>query len=171
MDMEQLNDTLVTFVMDSMEDLRKALKIQQPPIRQLCVDGKESRGSGRLPDADGNLIRNIQTLHVYSSYNGICLKSVQIDEKSNEILMAQRVLTTIDLRGTLVSFDAMNTQKDSIDVIIAGKGHSLDGLKRNQKTLLSESTAYFTPEYLKQAEEESDLYYRTLEKAHGQMEE
>jgi len=171
MDMEQLNDTLVTFVMDSMEDLRKALKIQEPPIRQLCVDGKESRSSGRLPDADGNLIRNIQTLHVYSSYNGICLKSVQIEEKSNEIPMAQRVLATMDLRGTLVSFDAMNTQKDTIDVIIAGKGHYLGGLKGNQKTLLSESAAYFTAEYLKQAEDDPDLYYRTLEKAHGQMEE
>ncbi len=171
MDMQQLNDALVSFVVDAMEDLRKALKIQEPTIRQLCVDGKESRGSGRQACADGSPVRNIQTLHVYSSYNGICLKSVQIDEKSNEIPMAKIVLASMELRGTLVSFDAMNTHKGTIDVIVAGKGHYLGGLKGNQKTLLAESAAYFTPEYLSQAEDDPDLYYRTLEKAHGQIEE
>jgi len=170
-DMEQLNDALVGFVVDAMEDLRKALRIQEPAIRQLCVDGKESRGSGRQPGADGNPVRNIQTLHVYSTYNGICLKSAQIEEKSNEIPMAQRVLATMDLRGTLVSFDAMNTQKATVDVIVAGKGHYLGGLKGNQKTLLDESAAYFTPEYLSRTEADPDLYYQTFEKAHGQIEE
>ncbi len=170
-DMGQLNDALVLFVMQAMEDLRKALKIPEPLLKQICVDGKEARGSGRMTNAEGTTIRNIQTLHVYSSYNGICLKSVQIDQKSNEIPKAQEVLSTMDLRGTLVSFDALNTQKGTIDVIIEGKGHYLGGLKGNQKTLLEESAAYFTPEYLQQAENDPDRYYRTMEKAHGQMEE
>lgn len=170
-DMEQLNEALVAFVMDSMDDLRKALRISEPQLTQLCVDGKEARGSGRQPNADGKLIRNIQTLHVYSSYNGICLKSSQIQEKSNEIPMAQSVLATMDLRKTLVSFDAMNTQRGTVEVIVAGKGHYLGGLKGNQKTLLDESAAYFTPEYLKQTESDPNLYYRTLEKGHGQLEE
>ncbi|MBN2861217.1 MAG: ISAs1 family transposase, partial [Sphaerochaetaceae bacterium] len=170
-DMEQLDEAIVTFIMEAMEDLRKALKIREPSIRQLCVDGKESRSSGRRPDDSGHVIRNIQTLHVYSSYNGICLKSVQIDQKSNEIPMAQKVLSTMNLKGTLVFFDAMNTQKETIEVIIAGKGQYLGGLKGNHKTLLSECAAYFTPEYLKAAEHDPDLYYRTLEKAHGQIED
>lgn len=171
LDFDQLNDATVSFIVDAMEELRKALKIPAAPFRQLCVDGKESRGSGRQCNAGGNQIRNIQTLHVYSSYNGICLKSVQIDEKSNEIPAAQQVLSMMDLRGTLVTFDAMNTQKDTVAIIISGKGHYLGGLKGNQKTLLSESEAYFTPEYLAKAEMDPQLSYRTFEKAHGQMEE
>ena len=170
-DMNQLNEVLVSFVMDSMDQLRKALHIPEPRMSQLCVDGKEARSSGKQADADGNLTRNIQTLHVYSSYNGICLRSSQIEQKSNEIPMAQKVLATMKLRNTLVSFDAMNTQRETIAVIIAGGGHYLGGLKGNQKTLLEESAAYFTPDYLKQAESDPDLYYRTLEKGHGQIEE
>jgi predicted transposase YbfD/YdcC len=171
MDMGQLNEALVTFITDAMDDLRKVLIIPEPQITQLCVDGKEARASGRQEDAQGRVKRNIQTLHVYSSYNGICLKSSQIEQKSNEIPMAQEVLAAMDLRKTLVSFDAMNTQRQTITVIIDGGGHYLGGLKGNQKTLLQESAAYFTPDYLKQAESDPNLYYRTLEKAHGQIEE
>ncbi len=169
--MNQFNEALVTFITESMDDLRKVLDIPEPEVTQLCVDGKEARASGRQADADGNLTRNIQTLHVYSSYNGICLKSSQIEQKSNEIPMAQKVLATMDLRKTLVSFDAMNTQRETVAVIIAGKGHYLGGLKGNQKTLLEESAAYFTPDYLKKIELDPNLYYRTSEKAHGQIEE
>jgi len=171
MDMGQLNEALVTFITDAMDDLRKVLIIPEPQITQLCVDGKEARASGRQADAEGNLTRNIQTLHVYSSYNGICLQSSQIEMKSNEIPMAQKVLATMDLHKTLVSFDAMNTQRETIAVIITRGGHYLGGLKGNQKTLLEESSAYFTPDYLKQAESDPNLYYRTLEKAHGQIAE
>ena len=170
-EMDQLNDALVSFITEAMDDLRKVLNIPEPQMIQLCVDGKEARASGRQADAGGKLTRNIQTLHVYSSYNGICLRSSQIEQKSNEIPMAQKVLATMDLRNTLVSFDAMNTQRETVAVIISGKGHYLGGLKGNQKTLMEESAAYFTPEYLKQAESDPNLYYRTLEKAHAQIEE
>ncbi len=170
-DMGQFGNALTSFIKESMDELRKVLHIPEPPMVQLCVDGKEARASGRQEDAQGRVKRNIQTLHVYSSYNGICLKSSQIEQKSNEIPMAQEVLATMDLRKTLVSFDAMNTQRQTITVIIDGGGHYLGGLKGNQKTLLQESAAYFTPDYLKQAESDPDLYYRTFEKAHGQIEE
>jgi predicted transposase YbfD/YdcC len=171
LDMDQFNDVLLTFVMNSIHQLRSALKIPEPQMAQLCVDGKEARASGRQEDADGRARRNIQTLHVYSSYSGICLKSSQIEQKSNEIPMAQILLSVMNLTNTLVSFDAMNTQRKTMETIISRGGHYLGGLKGNHKTLLQESAAYFTPDYLKQAESDHDLYYRTFEKAHGQIEE
>lgn len=170
-DMGEFNKALTDFIKESMDELRKVLHIPEPQMVQLCVDGKEARGSGRQEDADGKVKRNIQTLHVYSSYNGICLKSSPIEQKSNEIPMAQEVLATMDLRKTLVSFDAMNTQRQTIKVIVDQGGHYLGGLKGNQKTLLEESAAYFAPDYLKRAESDPNLYYRTLEKAHGQIED
>lgn len=169
-DMGEFNKALTDFIKESMDELRKVLHIPEPQMVQLCVDGKEARGSGRQEDADGKVKRNIQTFHVYSSYNGICIKSSQIEQKSNEIPMAQEVLATMDLRKTLVSFDAMNTQRQTIKVIVDQGGHYLGGLKGNQKTLLEESAAYFTPDYLKRAESDPNLYYRKLEKAHGQIE-
>jgi hypothetical protein len=118
-DMGEFNKALTDFIRESMDELRKVLHIPEPQMVQLCVDGKEARGSGRQEDADGKVKRNIQTLHVYSSYNGICLKSSQIEQKSNEIPMAQEVLATMDLRKTLVSFDAMNTQRQTIICVVS----------------------------------------------------
>lgn len=169
LDMDQFNDALVFFISSSFEDLRKVLKIQEPKIKQLCVDGKEARSSGRVDTVHGE-IRNIQTLHVYSVFDSLCLKSVQIEQKSNEIPVAQRLLATMDLKNTLVSFDAMNTQKETVSVITAAKGYYLGGLKGNHKSLLSEAKLYFSDSYLQKAQTDPKLSYQRIEKAHNQVE-
>jgi len=80
-----------------------------------------------------------QRLHVYDAQYGICLVSRQIEKKSNEIPVAQEVLQALDLRGVLVTFDAMHTQKKTIDIIARGKGYFLGGLKGNKKLLAEEA--------------------------------
>lgn len=80
-DIGQLESALKFFVSESFDKLRKALKIPPPAMRQICVDGKASRGSGRRADTPSE-IQDIQTLHVYSTEDGICLYSRQIDEKT-----------------------------------------------------------------------------------------
>ena len=123
-DVSQLEDALVFFVSQAFERLRKALKIPVPSMKQICVDGKVSRGSGRYADTPSE-IKDIQTLHVYSTEDGICLHSRQIGEKTNEIPTAQVILSTMDLKGTIVSFDAMNTQIETLRTIVCRKGYYL----------------------------------------------
>jgi hypothetical protein len=60
--MDQFNDVLLTFVMNSIHQLRSALKIPEPQMAQLCVDSKEARALSRQEDAEGRVRRNIQTL-------------------------------------------------------------------------------------------------------------
>jgi hypothetical protein len=62
LDMDQFNDVLLTFVMNSIHQLRSALKIPEPQMAQLCVDSKEARALSRQEDAEGRVRRNIQTL-------------------------------------------------------------------------------------------------------------
>ncbi len=168
-DLVQMEDAVVAFVSESFQQLRSALKIPEPQMKQICIDGKVSRGSGRHPDT-AQEIKDIQTLHVYSTDDGICLHSRQIDEKSNEIPTAQQILSTMDLRGTLVSFDAMNTQKETLRIIMERKGYYLGGLKGNHRTMLQECEAYFDQQYLQQVQDDSELSYRYWEKAHNQIE-
>ncbi|MBI9095111.1 MAG: transposase family protein [Sphaerochaeta sp.] len=59
-DMGEFNKALTDFIKESMEELRKVLHIPEPQMVQLCVDGKEARGSGRQEDADGKVKRNIR---------------------------------------------------------------------------------------------------------------
>jgi len=168
-DLAEMERAVVTFVSDSFNDLRKLLKVPEPEMKQLCVDGKVSRGSGRNPETEQE-IRDIQTLHVYSVADGICLSSRQIDGKSNEIPAAQKILATMDLKNTLVTFDAMHTQTETVAIIVAHKGYYLGGLKGNQQTMLEESAYLFTEGYLQQAQSDARLHCRYTEKAHNQIE-
>ena len=112
----------------------------------LAVDGKETRGTAK---ADGETIedrRNMNNLHVQSTEYGITLSATRIDEKSNEIPEAQKVLKKMDLKGTVVTADALNTQKGTADVIIESKGDYCLALKSNHKLIYAEIGDYFDKE-------------------------
>lgn len=111
-------------------------------IRHICIDGKEGRGSGRLHGL-ANEIRNTHVLHVYDANMGICLHSEPIDEKTNEIPVAQRLLQQMQLSRTVVTFDALNTQKKTLAIIAERGGWYVGGLKGNHRSLVEEATSLF----------------------------
>lgn len=96
----------------------------------VSVDGKESRGSKRKSGEHGE-VKALQTLNVYSNDCGICLAQKFIEEKTNEIPVAQELLGLMDLRDTIVTPDAMNCQKDTVSAIVSGKGDYVLALKGN----------------------------------------
>ena len=114
----------------------------------IAVDGKETRGTAK-PDAKRiEDRRNMNNLNVQSTEYGITLSSTRIDEKSNEIPEAQRVLKRMNLKGTVVTADALNTQKGTAEVIIDSKGDYCLALKSNHKLAYSEVGEYFDSETL-----------------------
>ena len=138
--------------------------------RQYCVDGKEDKGSGRLYGTDREL-RNHQTLNIYDRSSGICISSVTIPQKTNEIPESQKLLKLMDLKGCIVTFDALNTQKKTCGIIKDRKGHYIGGLKENQPSLLSDAKDLFTEEAMRKCESSPGKnYLETVEKQHGQIE-
>ncbi len=168
-DTGQLQKATVTFLMDNLYAIKKALGIKEDGCRQICVDGKEQRGSGRNYGTD-DVVRNLQTLHIYDASNEICLYSEAIDEKTNEIPVAQEALKNMDLKGCIVTFDALHTQKDTIAIIRGQKGDYIGGLKGNQSGLLEEAAAYFNEKELLDHYKDKGDFYETVEKAHGKYE-
>ena len=142
-------------------------------IRHLSMDGKEERGTGRKHQTEEE-VRNTQTLHVYDCSTGICLKSETMDRKTNEIPVGQELLGLMDLRNSIVTADALHTQKNTCSIIIQRKGQYLLGLKGNQKNLLEETQLCFTERAKKAAVKTKDgknpRYFETKEKAHNQLE-
>lgn len=169
-DPEHLQKATTTFLIDNMKIIKRAFKINTEGLRQYCVDGKEAKGTGRNPGFEKDKIRNLQTLHVYDLSDGICLVSKAIDTKTNEIPTAQEVLSTMQLKDVVVSFDALNTQRDTVAVIIKQKGDYIGALKGNQEGLFEEVGSYFTPKRLQQIRDKKETYYQTKEKAHNCIE-
>ena len=97
----------------------------------LPVDGKTLRRSHDRRNGLGAL----HAVSVWASEYGLSLGQVACDEKSNEITAIPALLRLVDLRGAIVTIDAMGTQKGIAEQIIDGGGDYVLALKGNHETL------------------------------------
>ena len=168
-DPKNLQRATAEFLVQAIILIKKALGIQDNGLRQLGFDGKEQNGTGRKYGTDQK-IANLQTLHCYDISNGICLHSVPIDDKTNEIPVTQQLLSTMNLINCVVTFDAMNTQRDTISAIIGGGGHYVGGLKGNQKLFFEEVALFFSDDELMNIKSQKEYFLSYKEKAHNRLE-
>lgn len=168
-DSEILNTIIVSAIESSDATLRKVMKVPKPKMVHICVDGKEERSTGREDTMHGEQKRR-QILNFYECNNETCLRTDPIDEKTNEIPHAQKILSGMDLRNTVISADALHTQVKTAGIIADKKGDYLFGLKGNQKTLYETTISIFSEERLKNLHGTKDYCYNK-EIAHGQLEE
>lgn len=103
-------------------------------IKQIAIDGKTLRGSAAPR-------RGLGPLHLVSAWateNHLSLGQVAVDSKSNEITAIPELLELLDLKGALVTIDAMGCQKAIAQKIIDGGGHYILTVKENQEHLLAD---------------------------------
>ena len=107
--------------------------------RQIAIDGQTHRRSG--DKAKGK--KPVHMVHAFVCETGLVMGQVATDEKSNEITAIPALLDLLDLRGALVSIDAMGTQvKIARQIVKAGADYLL-ALKGNQSSLRTEVEAAF----------------------------
>jgi predicted transposase YbfD/YdcC len=126
----------------------------------ISIDGKSARGSH-------NIKKGIKMLHMVSAWaseNRILLGQVKTDDKSNEITAIPDLLDVIDVKGSIVTIDAMGCQKEIAKKIVAKEADYVLSLKENQPTLLEDVISIF-----RQAEEsqyKKMIHKQKLEKVH-----
>ena len=132
----------------------------------VAIDGKTARGTAEKDK------KAIHIVNAWCSSNKMILGQVKTDEKSNEITAVPELLDMLFLKGCIVTVDAMNTQKKTVEKIVKEKkADYVVALKSNHETLFNEVADYF-----QDAEEggfKDDLIqsYRSVEKGHGRIEE
>ena len=125
----------------------------------LAIDGKTQRGNGN---------RNQKANHIVSAVdeNGFCLGEKRVDEKSNEITAIPELLDALNIKGHIITTDAMGTQREIVKKIRKKQGDYLLALKGNQENLHEDVKLYFDdPELLAKS-----AYAKTVEKARGGVE-
>jgi predicted transposase YbfD/YdcC len=164
-----LQTLTVDFLIDNMGRIKASLGIKDEGVRLINVDGKQARGTGRNKGKDGARA-NIQTLNVFDASNGICLSMECIPDKTNEIPAAQTALALLDVKKAVVTCDALNTQKETMRVVAAGKGDYVAALKKNHHLFYEEVDAYFTEERMKSIRKAGTDFVTSIDKAHSQVE-
>jgi predicted transposase YbfD/YdcC len=106
----------------------KATGVEQPV---LAVDGKTARRSHDHKNGLGAL----HSVSVWASEFGLSLGQVACAEKSNEITAIPELLGMVDIKGAIITIDAMGTQKAIAAEIIDGEADYVLGLEGNQESL------------------------------------
>lgn len=118
--------------------------------------------------------KGVHLLAAYAPQEGWVLMEVAVDGKENEIPAAPRVLQCLDLRGKVVTADALLTQRNLSIQIVDGGGDYLWTVKENQDTLYHDLERLFAPEPVVKgfspAAQDDFRTCTTFDKGHGRHE-
>ena len=115
------------------------LRIAGEGSEHIAIDGKTSRGS-----RSENGIA-LHSLNAWLVGSGLVLGQEGSDSKDNEITAIPRLLEKLDLRGAVVSIDAIGCQRAIAKQIVGSEGDYFLQVKKNQPTLLTECESAFAP--------------------------
>jgi len=130
--------------------------------KQVCIDGKTSRGVQKRSDA---------TLHMVSLWvreDQITLGQIKTEEKSNEITAIPQLIQSLDIRGSVVTIDAMGCQKEIAKCIWEREADYILAVKENHPTLYQEIKEYFQWALEDSIEKNRLSQYRQNSFEHGQ---
>ena len=115
----------------------------------IAIDGKRLKGSFNQPDRK-------DAIHMVSAFacrNGVVLGQQKTDCKSNEITAIPILLDLLDIKGCLVTIDAMGCQKAIAQKILDKEANYLLALKGNQPTLFNQVEELLGPEISRQCQQ------------------
>ena len=130
----------------------------------LAIDGKTARRSHDRKNGLGAL----HSVSVWASEFGLSLGQVACAEKSNEITAIPEVLRLVDIKGAIITIDAMGAQKAIAADIIDGGGDFVLALKGNQGTLHQAVIDHIDEQLEGELKDAQELV--TTEKGHGRVE-
>jgi predicted transposase YbfD/YdcC len=157
---------------EDLERVSREFFAQQPDAGtsvQITLDGKTMRGTIPAGHSHG-----IHLLAAYLPDEGWVMFQVEVGTKENEIPAAGRIVKCLDLRGKIITGDALLAQRElSLEIVQAG-GNYVWIIKDNQPTTRQDIARLFAPEHVVKgfspASHDDFRTAETIEKGHGRIE-
>jgi len=172
----------------SRDGIRRVLSALQPDAFQTCFQdwiaaclvGSEEDSQATIA-IDGKTLRRshdraagLGPLHLVSAWaseHGLALGQVATEEKSNEITAIPELIEKIDVKGAIVTIDAMGCQKGIAEKIVAGQGDYVLAVKENQPKLYQAIQAVFNGHLENDLQHVPHRRHETRETGHGRTDE
>ena len=133
---------------------------------QIMIDGKAIRAT----DAIKSIEKMMNIVTAYTD-TGISLLQKTVEDKTNEIPAVKELIQMLDVKGMIITADAMHCQKETAETIVDNGGDYVLQLKANQKSFYEDVYAMFDDKYMDKADKNCEYeIYRTQEKSHGRIE-
>jgi predicted transposase YbfD/YdcC len=107
-------------------------------LQAISIDGKTSRGSGCKED---------KPLHLVSAWANearLTLGQVAVEDKSNEITAIPQLLDILEVKGAIITIDAMGTQKAIAEKIVEKEADYVLPVKENHPHLFEDMVKMFS---------------------------
>lgn len=165
-DSKELENAFVRYAKETFGD-----KVGEDEV--IAIDGKTIRNSGYQPESPEKTPHKAS--HVVSAWAtnlGVCFGQVKTDEKSNEIKAIPELLELLDLKGVIVTIDAMGCQKKIAEKITEKKSNYVISLKGNQEKIHADAKSLFEHELDEQYCERYKIQHTEseIEFGHGRIE-
>jgi len=134
-------------------------------VGHIAIDGKTLCGSA------GCKWGALHLVSAWATQANVALGQVAVDGKSNEITAIPMLLQLLDLRGAIVSIDAMGCQKEIAKNIVAAGADYVLVVKGNQEHLLEDIQSTVGRALEGELPEHRVVQYTTTEHGHGRQEE
>lgn len=133
----------------------------------VSIDGKTVRHSYDKFNEQGA----IHMVSAWANENEIVLGQVKVDEKSNEITAIPKLLEVLELKGCVVTMDAMGCQKEIVKEVREQGAEYLVALKENQGRLYEDTQLLFEDmgKYQYNRKVYAHDYHKTVTKGHGRI--
>jgi predicted transposase YbfD/YdcC len=135
--------------------------------RTIAIDGKTMRRSHNHAAGLGPL----HMVSAFASEHGIALGQIATEEKSNEITAIPKLIDQIDVKGAVVTIDAMGCQKTIAKKITKAGGNFVLAVKDNQRNLYQAIQKYFFDAMENDFESAPIRRYETRDKGHGRVDD
>jgi predicted transposase YbfD/YdcC len=143
-----------------------AADIHLKPGTQVNIDGKTLRRSHQRS-------KGVKPLHLVSAFvveQGLVLGQRATEEKSNEITAIPELLRALNLKGCIVTIDAIGTQTEIVETICEQQADYLLPVKGNQPSLQQAIVGCFDKAEAKEWRSVKHTYERTVDADHGRLE-
>ena len=145
----------------------EALDIPDGDAEVIPIDGKAIKGSR----GKGKGRKAVLMVSAWSTKLSLVLGQKKVDSKSNEITAIPQLLEAIDLKGCMITADAISCQKSIAETCISQEADYLLAVKGNQKTLHNDIQTAVEDHWNKHSKEPvSGTFFEHENKGHGRHE-
>jgi len=134
-------------------------------LGHIAIDGKTLRGSA------SSELRPLHLVSAWATDANLTLGEVAVDGKSNEITAIPELLKLLDLKGALVTIDAIGCQKTIAQQIVDKGGNYLLAVKANPERLLDDIQTTVAKALDGELDKHQVATITTTEEGHGRKEQ
>jgi predicted transposase YbfD/YdcC len=139
----------------------------------IAIDGKTLRRSfQKSADQKSRAGEPVHIVSAFAACERLVLGHVKVSEKSNEITAIPELLDLIDIKGAVITIDAMGCQRDIAKKIVEGEANYILALKGNQGSLCSDIGLFVAEQRVAGfSDTKISVHQDDIDKHHGRIEQ